>query len=196
VYSHASAGTVSVMVDGVANFVQASGIDTGTGALTGFRIHFNDDYYLDDIYVTDDLIPLVMPRIFALDADASGITNTDWTGDYTAVDDPGGTVDATIKGTYLESETPGHLEDIQFENLPAGTWTIEAVRPTFNCVNVGAGAASISLTTNDGATATGIPVSSFYKMTQPVLMHADGVSGGWSEAQVDGLEITLEYDTP
>ena len=191
-YSNAS-GSITVDVDGV-NWITKTGIATGGGQLTDVAFRMDDNWFFDDVYITDDLTRLGQPRILTLDVNAQGTGTSNWTGSNTDVDDPGGTAEATIDSTYINSSTTGQTEVLAYADLPTGSWDIKAVRPSFKYYNPDGGSPSFKVTGDNNASTSGIVTTSQYKTIDDVWNHANGSTGGWSETQVDGLEITVEYE--
>lgn len=199
VYCHPTAGTFKVWVNGElwadSTILYPSGINTGATTLNEVSLRGGDAPEWDDVYITNDLVKLNCPRIITLLPTGNSLVNTDWTGDYLSVDDPGGIDIATVDGTRVDTTTHNHKEGFTYESLPTGPYTVHAVRPTFRHINLDSGTGTISVTTNDGATDTGIVVSPTAAQTEICFNDASGTPAtGWTKAQVDALEMTLEYE--
>ena len=111
------------------------------------------------------------------------------------MDDPGGIDIATVDSTDVDTVTPTHKEGFTYQSLPTGPFDVFAIQPSFRHRNLDSGSATIAISTNDGASATGIPISSTPTQTAVAFPDATGVADtGWTQAQVDALEMTLEYE--
>lgn len=192
-----TAGTCTVYMDGV-EWVSATGIATGSSTFTSFKVYIQDDGYLDDIYLTNSSSEkLDSPRIITLYPDAAGSQANNWSGTYRDVETRGGWdgFACHVDSQYISSSTPGQIESFKYNELPPLNWSVHAVRPCFRMVNTGTGTPTVEITCSTGATQTGISVQNDYNTPDHVESFKDsGGTQSWTTADVNGLEMSVEYE--
>lgn len=125
VFSDASVGTIKVLVNGVLVEEEKTGLNTGGSDMTGIRIgnSYSNTLTVDNIYLSDqiegELVSILIKPASDFSVQFTPSTGTD---NYAMVDDTEQDGDTT----YVESDTVGHVDTYEYEDVPSG-YQVKAV---------------------------------------------------------------------
>ena len=181
--------TLSVLVDGE-SWVS---VNYTVGGTDGFLVAMPHIGYIDDLYFENTSTPLDAPRIITLYPNEAG-AETGWKDTWREVESTGGYRES-IDNEYISSFTSLQKESWKYNELPPGDWDIHAVGPVFRTKNNGAGSPTLKISCSTGASTGSIDPSNTFTHTKHVENFSDaGGTTAWTEAAVNGLEITVEYE--
>lgn len=124
IYSHASAGTVQIRING-GLVIDASGLNTTGGDITSILIGNSRtaNVYFDNIFIADDWCGELKSYLVKPSSDVvSDFTPSAGSDNYAMVDDAAQDGDTT----YVEADTVGHADLYGYEDVPTDI-TIKAV---------------------------------------------------------------------
>lgn len=180
---------VQVLVDGE-EWV-TTGTDLSLSLIQGFTVTTPRNTVLDDLYFVNNSTPLDSPRIITLYPNEEG-AQTAWKETWREVEASGG-YDLGIDEEYISTDISTNKESWKYNELPPGNWEVHAVGPVIRAKNNGSGTPTITVTCSTGATTPGIIPSNTFTHTKHVENYQTGTTA-WTQAAVNGLEITVEYD--
>lgn len=115
VFSDASAGTVEIKIDG-SSVYSGTGLNTGGQDITNIYFGRAGCYY-SGVFIADDWVGQLRPMLLKPASDDSvQLTPSAGSDNYAMVDENAQDGDTT----YVESDTVGHKDLYNFEDLPAG----------------------------------------------------------------------------
>lgn len=116
VFSDASAGTVTVKIDGT-TVLDLSGVNTGGSDITTIRWGATSVLYRDNYYIADDFQGELISVLCKPSSDDSvQFTPSTGSDNYAMIDE----VVHDDDTTYVESSTVGHKDIYEYENIPSG----------------------------------------------------------------------------
>jgi len=125
VFSGASVGTIKVLVNGALVEEEKTGLNTGGSDMTGISIGTasSSTFTVDNIYLSDQIEGELVSILRKPASDASvQFTPSTGTDNYAMVDDMAQDGDTT----YVESDTVGHVDTYEYEDVPSG-YQVKAV---------------------------------------------------------------------
>lgn len=196
---HASTGSATVKVDGVA-VITATGLNTKGGtttAIASFGIGDSQINNVDDFYVTDGA-SLGERRIVACRPSAD-TASADWTPNsgsahFSRVNE----VLADGDTSYVASSTVGHKDLYDVDNLPTSPTTIDGVRIITAARKDDAASRTYrQLLKSSSTTANGadVGVNANYTMAESQFLTDPATSAAWTTSGVNAMQIGLELRT-
>lgn len=193
--SYGAAATVNVYVNGVLVIAYGPGDVRISGltsvdclGLNGWTATVNQAFSSSEIIVADE-DPRAFPGLVTLALTGDG-TTTDWTGTFSTINQ---VVISDDNPNY--SNTNNQLQQFDVTNLPAGTFTIKAVKLAMRAAKAAGTSTQIALGYDEGGTVTvesDIALTAAYATYEQLDVLNPRTSTAWSQSIMNALQIAAK----